>query len=412
MSEEKEMTDFNVLKTAASRPVKMWTKGVPVDEGAKEQLLNTATLPFIFKHIAVMPDVHVGKGSTIGSVIPTKSAIIPAAVGVDIGCGMIAVQTSLMASDLPDNLHPLRVAIEKAVPHGSTPKKMGRDKGSWETPSTIIDEYWRQLLPGFEKLTAKYSQFLKTNNYHHLGTLGTGNHFIEICLDEADRVWIMLHSGSRGVGNAIGSFFIELAKKDMERHFINLPNKDLAYLVEGTEYFDDYVEAVHWAQEFARLNREAMMHNVIMAMHKIITKPFTTHLLAVNCHHNYVQKENHFGENIFITRKGAVSARKGEFGIIPGSMGAKSYIVRGLGNEESFCSCSHGAGRVMTRTEAKKRFTVEDQIKATAHVECRKDADVIDEIPMAYKDIDAVMVAQKELVEIVHQLHQVICVKG
>lgn len=406
------MTDFNVLKTETSRPIKMWTKGVPVDDGAKDQLLKTATLPFIFKHIAVMPDVHVGKGSTIGSVIPTKSAIIPAAVGVDIGCGMIAVQTSLMANDLPDNLHPLRLAIEKAVPHGLSPMKGRRDKGSWETPPTIIDEYWRQLLPGFEKLTQKYPQFLKTNNYRHLGTLGTGNHFIEICLDEADRVWIMLHSGSRGVGNAIGSFFIELAKKDMERHFINLPNKDLAYLVEGTEHFDDYVEAVHWAQEFARLNREAMMHNVIMVMHKVITKPFSTHLLAVNCHHNYVQKEHHFGENVFITRKGAVSARKDEFGIIPGSMGARSYIVRGLGNEESFCSCSHGAGRVMTRTEAKKRFTVEDQIKATAHVECRKDANVIDEIPMAYKDIDAVMLAQKELVEIVHQLTQIVCVKG
>lgn len=406
------MTDFNVLKAEGGKPIKMWTKGVPVDEKAKEQLSATSTLPFIFKHIAVMPDVHVGKGSTIGSVIPTKSAIIPAAVGVDIGCGMIAVQTSLMAADLPDNLHPLRVAIEQAVPHGLSPMKGRRDKGSWETPPNIIDEYWRQLLPGFEKLTEKYPRFEKTNHYRHLGTLGTGNHFIEICLDEADRVWIMLHSGSRGVGMAIGSFFIELAKKDMEKHFINLPNKDLAYLVEGTEHFDDYVEAVHWAQEFARLNREAMMHNVILAMRKIITKPFTTHLLAVNCHHNYVQKEQHFGESIFITRKGAVSARKGEFGIIPGSMGAKSYIVRGLGNEESFCSCSHGAGRVMSRTEAKKTFTINDQIKATEGVECRKDENVIDEIPMAYKDIDAVMIAQKELVEIVHQLKQVVCVKG
>lgn len=404
--------DFEVLKAEGGKPIKMWTKGVPVDEKAKEQLTATASLPFIFKHLAVMPDVHVGKGSTIGSVIPTKSAIIPAAVGVDIGCGMIAVQTSLMAADLPDNLHPLRVEIEKAVPHGISPLKRTRDKGSWETPPTIIDEYWRQLLPGFEKLLEKYPRLEKTNNYRHLGTLGSGNHFIEICLDEADRVWIMLHSGSRGVGNAIGSFFIELAKKDMERHFINLPNKDLAYLVEGTEHFDDYVEAVHWAQEFARLNREAMMHNVILAMRKIITKPFTTHLLAVNCHHNYVQQEQHFGEHVFVTRKGAVSARKGEFGIIPGSMGAKSYIVRGLGNEESFCSCSHGAGRVMSRSEAKRQFNINDQIKATEGVECRKDEDVIDEIPMAYKDIDAVMHAQQALVEIVHQLKQVVCVKG
>ena len=406
------MTQYNLLQAENAKPIKMWTKGVPVEPEAKEQLTKTAKLPFIFKHIAVMPDVHVGKGSTIGSVIPTMGAIIPATVGVDIGCGMIAVQTSLMAADLPDNLLPLRTEIEKAVPHGITPKHRGRDYGSWHDAPAIVEQYRQQLAPGFNKLTEKYPRFLKTNNYRHLGTLGTGNHFIEICLDEADRVWIMLHSGSRGVGNAIGSFFIEMAKKDMEVHIQNLPDKDLAYLEEGTEHFHDYVEAVHWAQEFARLNREAMMHNVILAMRKIITKPFTTHMSAVNCHHNYVQKEQHFGEEIFITRKGAVSARKGELGIIPGSMGAKSYIVRGLGNKESFCSCSHGAGRVMSRTAAKKQFTIEDQIKATAHVECRKDANVIDEIPMAYKDIDAVMTAQNELVEIVHQLRQVVCVKG
>lgn len=406
------MTQYNLLQAENAKPIKMWTKGVPVEPEAKEQLTKTAKLPFIFKHIAVMPDVHVGKGSTIGSVIPTMGAIIPAAVGVDIGCGMIAVQTSLMAVDLPDNLLPLRTEIEKAVPHGLTPKHRGRDYGSWHDAPAIVEQYWQQLASGFDKLTEKYPRFLKTNHYRHLGTLGTGNHFIEICLDEADRVWIMLHSGSRGVGNAIGSFFIELAKKDMEVHIQNLPDKDLAYFEEGTEHFHDYVEAVHWAQEFARLNREAMMHNVILAMRKIITKPFTTHMSAVNCHHNYVQKEQHFGEDIFVTRKGAVSARKGELGIIPGSMGAKSYIVRGLGNEDSFCSCSHGAGRVMSRTAAKKQFTIEDQIKATAHVECRKDANVIDEIPMAYKDIDAVMTAQNELVEIVHQLRQVVCVKG
>lgn len=406
------MTQYNLLQAENAKPIKMWTKGVPVEPEAKEQLTKTAKLPFIFKHIAVMPDVHVGKGSTIGSVIPTLGAIIPAAVGVDIGCGMIAVQTSLMAADLPDNLLPLRTEIEKAVPHGITPKHRGRDYGSWHDAPDIVEQYWQQLAPGFDKLTEKYPRFLKTNNYRHLGTLGTGNHFIEICLDEVERVWIMLHSGSRGVGNAIGSFFIEMAKKDMEVHIQNLPDKDLAYLEEGTEHFHEYVEAVHWAQEFARLNREVMMHNVILAMRKIITKPFITHMSAVNCHHNYVQKERHFGEEIFITRKGAVSARKGELGIIPGSMGAKSYIVRGLGNEQSFCSCSHGAGRVMSRTAAKKQFTIEDQIKATAHVECRKDANVIDEIPMAYKDIDAVMTAQNELVEIVHQLRQVVCVKG
>lgn len=406
------MTQYNLLQAENAKPIKMWTQGVSVEDEAKNQLIKTAQLPFIFKHIAVMPDVHIGKGSTIGSVIPTMGAIIPAAVGVDIGCGMIAVQTSLVATDLPDNLLPLRQVIEKAVPHGMTPKYRGRDNGSWQNPPPIVNQYWQQLLPGFEKLTAKYPRFLKTKNHKHLGTLGTGNHFIEICLDETDSVWIMLHSGSRGIGNAIGNFFIELAKKDMEVHIRNLPDIDLAYLQEGTEHFQDYVEAVHWAQEFARLNREAMMHNVIAAMRKIITKPFTTHLSAVNCHHNYVQKEQHFGDEIFITRKGAVSARKGELGIIPGSMGTKSYIVRGLGNEESFCSCSHGAGRIMSRTDAKKQFTIDDQIKATAHVECRKDVDVIDEIPMAYKDIDAVMTAQKELVEILHQLRQVVCVKG
>ncbi|WP_294964897.1 RtcB family protein [uncultured Gilliamella sp.] len=408
------MIQYEVLKTENSLPVKMWTKGVPVEPEAKEQLLKTAQLPFIFSHIAVMPDVHVGKGSTIGSVIPTIGAIIPAAVGVDIGCGMMAVQTSLTANELPQNLAPLRLAIEKAVPNGLSPKGSSRDKGSWQNPPSIVEQYWQQLLPGFEKLTEKYPRFLNTNNYRHLGTLGTGNHFIEICLDENQMVWIMLHSGSRGIGNAIGEFFIKTAKQEMEKYFIDtyLPSKDLAYFVEGTEHFNDYLMAVNWAQEFARLNREAMMHNTITALRSVIDVPFETHLQAVNCHHNYVQKEHHFGHNVFITRKGAVSARKGELGIIPGSMGAKSFIVRGLGNEDSFCSCSHGAGRVMSRTAAKKQFTVEDQIKATAHVECRKDANVIDEIPMAYKDIDAVMAAQNELVEIMHQLRQVVCVKG
>src|SRR5699024_1931419 len=281
-----------------------------------------------------------------------------------------------------------------------------------ENPPQIVDQYWAKLNPQFQKLVEKYPHFRNTNNYHHLGTLGTGNHFIEVCLDEHNQVWIMLHSGSRGIGNAIGTFFIELAKKDMESHIANLPNKDLAYLKEGTEHFDDYVDTVEWAQEYAKLNREVMMQNTIKAIRSILKKPFTTHEMAVNCHHNYVQKERHFGEEIFVTRKGAVSAKKGELGIIPGSMGAKSFIVRGLGNEESFHSCSHGAGRVMSRTEAKKTFTVKDQIQATKGVECRKDAAVIDEIPMAYKNIDDVMAAQKDLVEIVHTLKQVICVKG
>ncbi len=407
--------NYNIMNVEGGRPVKMWTNGVPVEDSARKQLSNTAKLPFIFKHVAVMPDVHLGKGSTIGSVIPTKGAIIPAAVGVDIGCGMMACKTTLNAADLPDNLGPMRSAIEKAVPHGMSPKNRGgggRDKGSWESPPSRVDTFWAELFPEFERITQKYPRLKNTNNYRHLGTLGGGNHFVEVCIDEQNFVWFMLHSGSRGVGNAIGTLFIEKAKEDMRRHFINLPDQDLAYFAEGTEHFDDYVEAVGWAQKFARLNREAMMVAVIGAVKTVVDQPFETHVEAVNCHHNYVQRERHFGEDVLITRKGAVRAGAGEMGIIPGSMGAKSYIVRGKGNAESFESCSHGAGRAMSRTEAVRRYTLEDQARATAGVECRKDAAVIDEIPMAYKDIDAVMLAQQDLVEVVHTLKQVVCVKG
>ncbi|MBC3436909.1 RtcB family protein [Pseudomonas sp. BW16M2] len=401
---------MNILEVAGGKPIKLWTDGVPVEDDARKQLMNTAKMPFIFKHLAVMPDVHLGKGSTIGSVIPTVGAIIPAAVGVDIGCGMIAARTSLHARDLPDNLHGLRTAIEKAVPHGKTFGR--RDQGAWDTVPNQADQVWSGLAGRFKAITDKHPRLEKTNNRQHLGTLGGGNHFIEVCLDEADRVWFMLHSGSRGVGNAIGNLFIELAQADMRQHMVNLPDRDLAYFEEGSRHFADYVEAVEWAQDFARHNRELMMQAVVAATRKVLGKPFEASLEAVNCHHNYVQKEQHFGREVLVTRKGAVSAQKGQLGIIPGSMGAKSFIVRGLGNEESFCSCSHGAGRVMSRTKAKSRFTVEDQQRATAHVECRKDKDVIDEIPMAYKDIDAVMQAQRELVEVVHTLRQVVCVKG
>jgi tRNA-splicing ligase RtcB len=403
---------FELLEVENGKPIKMWTRGVPVEPEARQQLMNTAQMPFVFKHMAVMPDVHLGKGSTIGSVIPTKGAVIPAAVGVDLGCGMSAVRTSLRASDLPDHLFGLRSAIEKAVPHGRTSGRGGRDKGAWETAPAIVDQAWSALEGRFDLITQKHPRLEKSNNRKHLGTLGTGNHFVEVCLDEADHVWVMLHTGSRGVGNAIGTYFIEKAREEMRRHMVNLPDRDLAYLREGTSSFDDYVEAVEWAQDFAKQNRAVMMLAVLDAVRSVIIKPFESQLIAVDCHHNYVERGTYFGEDILLTRKGAVSAQKGQMGIIPGSMGAKSFIVRGLGNEEAFCSCSHGAGRVMSRTKAKAVFTVEDQVRATAHVECRKDAAVIDEIPMAYKDIDAVMAAQRDLVEVVHTLRQVVCVKG
>lgn len=413
MEERKEMEqNYKLHEVANGVPVKMWTNGVPVEDEAQKQLENAARLPIVFKHIAAMPDVHYGIGATVGSVIPTFKAIIPAAVGVDIGCGMMACKTTLNARDLPDNLGPLRSAIEKAVPHGSNPKRMGRDKGAWETPPDETDAAWAQLVDEFDLICEDYPRIRNTNNHKHLGTLGTGNHFIEVCLDEAGAVWFMLHSGSRGVGNAIGTHFIELAKKDAELHQRNLPDQDLAYFEEGAKYFGDYVRAVGWAQKFARANREVMMQRVVAAARKVIAKPFEARVEAVNCHHNYVSRETHFGEDVLVTRKGAVSAKAGELGIIPGSMGAKSYIVRGKGNPESFMSCSHGAGRKMSRTKAKKLFTIADQIAATEGVECRKDADVIDEIPMAYKDIDAVMEAQKDLVEVVYTLKQVVCVKG
>ena len=409
------MTDknYNVISEKGV-PIKAWTKGVPVEEAAQKQLLNVAQLPFVFKWVAAMPDVHYGIGATVGSVIPTKGAIIPAAVGVDIGCGMMAVKTSLTASHLPDNLHGIRTAIEKAVPHGRTDNGGKNDRGAWSRPPATTLEGWGRLNEGFERIVQKYPKLNHPQRINHLGTLGTGNHFIEVCLDnENQNVWFLLHSGSRGVGNRIGTFFIELAKGDMRKWMINLPDADLAYLPRGTDHFDDYVEAVHWAQEYALLNRQIMMENIIAAVRNSgLTPEFDATLEAVNCHHNYVTWEHHYGENVLITRKGAVRAREGDMGIIPGSMGARSYIVRGKGNPESFTSCSHGAGRAMSRTEAKRRFSVADHIAATQGVECRKDEHVIDETPMAYKSIDAVMEAQKDLVEIVHTLRQVVCVKG
>ena len=394
-------------------PIKAWVKGVKMEDEAKRQLQNIAKLPIVFKWVAAMPDVHLGIGATIGSVIATKAAIIPAAVGVDIGCGMMAVQTSLTANDLPDNLRNIRRAIEKAIPHGRTEHGGRRDKGGWgDIPKRQLG-VWRQLESGYKEICEKFPKLDRGNTINHLGTLGTGNHFVEVCLDESDNVWFMLHSGSRGVGNRIGTFFIEMAKSDMRRHIANLPDKDLAYFEEGSEHFDDYVHAVSWAQDFAMYNRKLMMEQMIDAITDSgEVKPFKAELQVVNCHHNYVARETHYGEEVLVTRKGAVRAALGDYGIIPGSMGARSYIVRGLGNEESFHSCSHGAGRAMSRNEARRRISLDDHIKDTAGVECRKDEDVIDESPRSYKDIEAVMNAQRDLVEVVHTLKQVVCVKG
>ena len=406
------------LHASPGVPLKAWTRGVPVEHGALVQLRKTAMLPFVHGWVAVMPDVHVGIGATVGSVIPTKGAIVPAAVGVDLGCGMIATRTTLTSHDLPTGLAELRTAIEKAVPHGRSDNGGKNDKGAWRSLPGGVENVWRdELAPRWKTIVDKHKTLGRGATAEQLGTLGGGNHFVEICLDTEDRVWVMLHSGSRGVGNRTGSYFIEKARREMERLDVRLPDRDLAYLTEGTTLFDDYVEAVGWAQDYAAWNRDLMMRAVLTALKKTKGIPqFTTGLtsgeLAVSCHHNYVAHEHHFGADVWVTRKGAVRAGAGELGIIPGSMGAKSFIVRGKGNPESFCSCSHGAGRTMSRTQAKERFTLDDHRKATAGVECRKDKDVIDETPMAYKDIDAVMEAQRDLVDVVHTLKQVVCVKG
>lgn len=408
------MNDSNhVTFETGGVPVKAWTKGVPFEAEAEAQLRRVAALPFVYKWVAVMPDVHAGKGATVGSVIATNGAIIPAAVGVDIGCGMIAVETNLTASQLPDDLKSIRSAIEKAVPHGRTNNGGPGDRGAWGSLPDRVANAWKELEPGFKRIVERDQTLGRGVTPEHLGTLGTGNHFIEMCLDERDHVWFMLHSGSRGVGNRIGSLFIERAKREMERWMIQLPDMDLAYLPEGSDHFGAYYDALKWAQDFARTNRALMMEATLEAVRGAGVLPaFELGSEAVNCHHNYVAKEHHYGKNVWVTRKGAVRAGEGELGIIPGSMGAKSFIVRGKGNPQSFCSCSHGAGRKMSRTAAKKAFSLEDHARMTAGIECRKDADVIDETPGAYKSIDDVMTAQSDLVDIVHTLRQVVCVKG
>ena len=386
-------------------PVKVYTGGL--EPQARAQLVNISKLPIVHHHVAAMPDVHLGIGATVGSVIPTRQAIIPAAVGVDIGCGMMAARLSLTAKDVDESsLRKVFNQISRDVPvgfeqHDERDVRAGAVKPFARKLSSMLQKH-----PGIQKRVGRNSHWTR-----QLGTLGGGNHFIEVCLDEAGGVWVMLHSGSRGIGNAVGSYFIELAKKDAERDNVQLPDRDLAYFPEGARHFDDYVEAVGWAQDYARANREEMMDLVIEAMRRHLPS-FEVTREAVNCHHNYVERERHYGEDVWLTRKGAIRARAGELGIIPGSMGARSYIVRGKGAAESFHSCAHGAGRRMSRNQAQKCFKVEDLVNQTHGVICRKDRGVVDEIPGAYKDIDEVMANQSDLVEVVHTLKQVLCVKG
>ncbi len=401
-------------------PIKLWTTSpqgdVPVEDKALAQLRNIARLPFVFRHVAAMPDVHLGMGATVGSVIATRGAIVPAAVGVDIGCGMEAVRTTITASDLPDSLHAVRSAIEEAVPHGRTHHGGPGDRGAWGEPPKSVVEIWHPL--------GRDERYLRLVEHHpkldrnaapdrHLGTLGTGNHFIELCLDEADRVWLMLHSGSRGIGNRIGSYFIGQAKQEIQRSGLELPDPNLAWLPESSKLFAEYVAAVGWAQDYAAANRAQMLRATTSAIETALARTLGAgDEEAISCHHNYVARERHFGEDVLVTRKGAVNASAGRLGIIPGSMGKRSYIVRGKGNPDSFDSCSHGAGRAMSRGEAKRRFTLADLAKQTEGVECRKDEGVLDEIPGAYKDLDLVMAAQADLVEVVHTLSAVLTVKG
>lgn len=386
-------------------PVKIFTDDIEHD--AFQQLINISQLPIVKGHIAAMPDVHLGKGATVGSVIPTANAIIPAAVGVDIGCGMNAVRLSVKAYQLPDSLTAMRSAIEAAVPVGFAAHKWNNSRDNRCKP---LADGLDQILERHPAVGRRVKNVGKTW-VCQMGSLGGGNHFIELCLDENQDVWVMLHSGSRGIGNAIGQHFIGLAKKDMGRHIHHLPDKDLAYFEAGSQHFADYVYAVHWAQDYALQNRREMMSLVLQAV-KDHLPDFTVTSEAINCHHNYVAQETHFGENLYVTRKGAIRAGEGDLGIIPGSMGARSFIVRGKGNKVSLCSCAHGAGRKMSRSQAKRRFNRDDLKEQTRGVECRKDQGVIDEIPGAYKDIDQVMENQSDLVEVVHTLKQVVCVKG
>ena len=420
-----EFSNTRLSNEKARTHVRAWIDQVPVEREAKEQLSYLSSMTEVIRHpIAAMPDLHYGKGATVGTVIPMTQAIIPSAVGVDIGCGMMAVRTSIRAEHLPDNLDHARLAIECAVPHGRTHNgQKQNDLGGWrdDIPESVANLWKHKLEKDFKIICQRQPSIEYSNNINHLGTLGTGNHFVELCLDEQSRLWVMLHSGSRGVGNKIGMTYIEIAKKEMGSLLGNLPDAELAYMKEGTKHFDEYIFALNWAQDFARYNREVMMQRILAALRTV--KGIDPHFevqdeaTAVNCHHNYVEHceirtENGNTEQVWLTRKGATSAKKGELGIIPGSMGTPSFVVKGRGNALSYSSCSHGAGRAYGRGEAKRRFTIADHEAATQGVSCRKDIDVLDETPHAYKDIHAVMAAQSDLVDIVHTLRQVVCVKG
>ncbi|MEQ9371370.1 MAG: RtcB family protein [Coleofasciculus chthonoplastes F3-SA18-01] len=391
---------YEQLKLSTDKPVLSWANH---DLGHEETQMakNVASLPFVFKHVALMPDVHLGKGALVGSVLATKDAVIPAAVGVDIGCGMAAIKTPFSAEQLEGKLKKIRLDIEAAIPLGfNQNKEVEKDASNWQGWT-----HFKDLHRGVQDVQGKAMK--------QLGSLGGGNHFIELCLDTEDSVWLMLHSGSRNIGNRLAQCHISTAKELAKLAGNRLPDPDLAYFIAGTPEFAAYWRDLQWAQNYARYNRDVMMARFkrIVEQHLLGGKP-TKPLLEVNCHHNYAEKEVHFGEDVYVTRKGAVRAREEDYGIIPGSMGAKSFIVKGKGNHESYCSCSHGAGRLMSRKKAKKQFSLDDLVTQTQGVECRKDGGVLDEIPGAYKPIDEVMNNQADLVEVVATLKQVVCVKG
>lgn len=392
-----------------SQKIISFTDPAGIEPAALQQLHNIAELPFIHHHVAVMPDVHLGMGATVGSVIATDGAIIPAAVGVDIGCGMIAVRTKFTANDLPDSLDETRKGIERRIPLGA-----GKGNGKFTEGANLrIKDL---CFMASETKGASYYDSVDKNWYGALGTLGSGNHFIEICLDETDQVWVVLHSGSRGVGNQLAQRHIKVAQKLMDNFHINLVDRDLAYLPESTKEFSSYITDLMWAQNFARLNRDEMMDRVLTELSYLFYKENghqdEIELERINCHHNFTQKENHMGKNVWLTRKGAIQMQLGMKGVIPGSMGTRSYIVSGLANPVSFNSAPHGAGRRFSRTEARKRFTMEDFDKAMVGISHRRSEELIDELPGAYKDIDEVMENSKELVKIEHTLRQVLNVKG